>query len=137
MYDSILRSSYYILIKQVTIYPLEINSTKGIFSLVLLNVIFMDISTNYISLLIFLNLETLEQQRLLLDLYFQYKLLAGIVRCGNFLSRHSFKTSVVYQTKCMIYFIRAHKLLIMSITPQKQQTYYDNIKKNLKFTHST
>ncbi|KAF0755786.1 Uncharacterized protein FWK35_00035753, partial [Aphis craccivora] len=39
-----------------------------------------------------LNLETLEQRRLRLDLYFSYKLFSGNVDCPEFLSRFSFYT---------------------------------------------
>jgi Reverse transcriptase (RNA-dependent DNA polymerase) len=50
--------------------------------------------SSYAPLLSILNLETLEQRRLRLDLYFLYKLLSGNIDCPNFLSQLSFLTPV-------------------------------------------
>jgi hypothetical protein len=45
---------------------------------------------SYTPLLTFLNIETLEQRRLRLELYFAYKLLTGLIDCPEFLCRFSF-----------------------------------------------
>ncbi|XP_025419691.1 uncharacterized protein LOC112690015 [Sipha flava] len=48
--------------------------------------------SSYTSLLTFLNIETLEQRHLRLELYFTYKLLTGLIDCPEFLCRFSFHT---------------------------------------------
>lgn len=50
--------------------------------------------SSYTPLLTILNLETLEQRRLRLDLYFSYKLFSGNIDCPEFLSRFSFHTPI-------------------------------------------
>ena len=51
--------------------------------------------TTYNSLLSILNLQTLEQRRISLDLCLLYKLLAGNVNCPDFISRLFFYTSTL------------------------------------------
>ncbi|KAF0760090.1 Uncharacterized protein FWK35_00024216 [Aphis craccivora] len=48
------------------------------------------VDSSYSSLLSILNLETLENRRLRLDLYFSYKLFVGMIDCPDFLNHFSF-----------------------------------------------
>jgi hypothetical protein len=73
--------------------------------------------TSYHPLLTYLNLESLEQRRIRLDLYFIFKLLNGHINCPNLISRLSFKVSPAHTRSTNLFYLKSQTTNYATNTP--------------------